>query len=110
MMPLAIQLISTHYMAPELGFAHATFFQKLKGIILNIWSRLIFELDTVPSNNVAIKKYFRENMPGLKKMYSRLSLLLINPNLVVDSIRPYVPAVVPIELVHIVEPKELPKV
>lgn len=100
--------LSQYHLSTEMGSADATFYQKLKSLFFNIVFRIHFELEVVSTTDITIKKYFGENMPSIKEIYSRLSLLLTCSNPILENVRPLVPTVVTMEFVHMVESQPLP--
>lgn len=67
-----------------------------------------FEFIAVPQIDKTIQKYFGENMPSIKDIYKRLSLLMTGANPILDNIRPLVPNVITMEFIHIGEAQPLP--
>lgn len=61
------------------------------------------------NSNPAARKFFGEDLPDLRELTRRTSLLLVNSHFSTNQARPAVPNFIEVAGVHIKEPKELPK-
>lgn len=84
--------------------------QKIMRIIYYLWHNYIYYYEVVPNQDSAAKIYFQRHLPYLGDLERNVSMLFINQNLILDEIRPTVPAIIDISLIHIKPVKPLPKV
>lgn len=106
----------THpFLAPEVFVqnpvtADASFLQRLNGLLYNIWYRALYKYEFIPRMDKIVKKYLGDNQPSISESQSKVALLLITVNPIIDVVRPNIPTVINIEQLHIDDPKPLPKV
>ncbi|CAH0548076.1 unnamed protein product [Brassicogethes aeneus] len=85
-----------------------TFFDRLRSTTFNILWRMLYTYYDLPRCDKIARKHFGENIPSLAEVQKNTSLALFTHNLVANSIKPTVPAVVDINLIHIKAKKPLP--
>lgn len=95
---------------PYDGTADAPFFQRLDGLIYNFWFRALYHWNFIPRMDRIIHKYLGEDMPSISEIESKISLLLVTVNPIMNTVRPNIPTVINIEQMHIDKSKPLPKV
>lgn len=103
------------FLTPEIliaytGTADAPFLQRLNGLWYSIWYRALFNWYFLPRKDKIVKQHFGDKLPYLGDIISQTSLLMTTANPIMDTVRPNIPIVINLELLHIEEPKVLPKV
>nr|XP_023019250.1 UDP-glucuronosyltransferase 2B2-like [Leptinotarsa decemlineata] len=86
-----------------------SFIDKLKSFLFNIWYRAIYYWYALPMADRVARKYFGEDMPYLGDIERNISLLLLNVNPIMQTVRANVPNVIEVNQMHIREKKPLPK-
>lgn len=102
--------LTSHVLSLDFPSASTSFYQRLNGLFYHVWYRIAYEFVFDPAVDKIVRKYFGDDMPSVKMMGSRISLILSNVNSVIDTVRPNLPTVVNTEFLHIMEPQGLPKV
>lgn len=87
-----------------------TVFEKINTIAFAIYERYQHYNNYLPRFDKFARKYFGEDIPHLGDLERNMSLLILNTNPIFQIARPYVPAVVEMEMMHIKPKKPLPKV
>lgn len=87
-----------------------TIYQRFVSVYFSLWSRLAYSYYLLPKIDKIARGYFGKNMPYLGEIETNASLLLVNTNRFLHTIRPNVPAVVEMGQTNIKPKKPLPTV
>lgn len=88
-----------------------SFKDKLNTFSYNIWYRAVYYWYLLPRADRLARKYFGENMPYLGELAKNISLVVVNVNPVMHTVRPNVANIVEIGQLHIKSKKNpLPEV
>ncbi|XP_057663840.1 UDP-glucosyltransferase 2-like [Diorhabda carinulata] len=85
-----------------------TFIDKVNSLLYNIWYRVFYYWYVLPVSDEIARKHFG-NLPYLGDVEKNFSLLMVNVNPLIHSIRPNVPNIIEINMMHIKKKKPLPQ-
>lgn len=85
-----------------------TIYQRFVSVYFSLWSRLAYNYYLLPKIDKIARGYFGRDMPYLGEIETNASLLLVNTNRFLHTIRPNVPAVVEMGQTNIKPKKPLP--
>ncbi|XP_018325088.1 UDP-glucuronosyltransferase 1-3 isoform X1 [Agrilus planipennis] len=83
------------------------FSERLYNTILDVYTRTIYRLLTVPFDNEIIRKHFGNDVPDVQEIVMNTSMILLNSHFSLSQPFPQVPAIVEVCGVHIQNPKQL---
>ncbi|KAG5871634.1 hypothetical protein JTB14_031314 [Gonioctena quinquepunctata] len=86
-----------------------SFTGKFQSFLFNIWYRIIYYWYALPRADKATRKIFGNDMPYLGDIERNISLLLLNVNPILHTVRANVPNVIEVNQMHIKEKKPLPQ-
>lgn len=87
-----------------------TLYHRFTSVYFSVWSRLAYSYYLLPKIDGLARGYFGKNMPYLGDIEKNASLLLVNTNRFLHTIRANVPAVVEMGQTNIKPKKPLPNV
>ncbi|KAF5286712.1 hypothetical protein FQA39_LY16195 [Lamprigera yunnana] len=85
-----------------------TLLKRIGSVMFSIFTKAL-EYYVESSEEYLVKKYFGDNYPPLSAITKNLSLLLVNSDPILDTVRPLLPVVVSVRGIHRIPPKPLPK-
>lgn len=87
-----------------------TFFQRLGNVLLSTYITWSFKYH-VHDQDAIVRKLFGSDFPDVVELQKDISLTLVNYNQALNGIRPFVPSIVPIGGLHVVDSDDnLPQV
>ncbi|CAH1101184.1 unnamed protein product [Psylliodes chrysocephalus] len=86
-----------------------SFLDRVKSFLFNFWYRFLYYYYALPKADKIARKYFGEDMPYLGDIEKNISLMMLNVNPIIHTVRPNVPNVIEINQMHIRDKKPLPK-
>lgn len=96
---------------PDLFFpAYDNFYQRLTGTFYAVWFRLWYTFHVLPRTDRIAKEFFGNDIPYIGDIEKNVSLLFLNINPVLHSVRPNVPAIIELGQMHFKPVKPLPLV
>lgn len=94
---------------PDLFFpAYRGFYERLANAYYTLWFRYHYNFHVLPNADRFARELIGEEIPYLGDVESDVSMLFLNVNPILHTIRPNVPAVVQLGRMHIKEAKPLP--
>lgn len=88
--------------------AYQGFYERLSNSYYMLWFRYYYNFHVLPNADKIAKAVAGNEIPSLGDVERNVSLLFLNVNPILHTVRPNVPAVVHLGRMHLKEPKELP--
>nr|CAD7411779.1 unnamed protein product [Timema cristinae] len=86
-----------------------SFLERVHSVWFLLWQKYHFYYTVIPNQDAIARRHFGDSLPYLGDLHTQASMLFLTTNYIFHNPRPYVPAVVLLDRVHINEPKPLPK-
>lgn len=94
---------------PDLFFpAYENFYQRLYNTYYTLWFRYYYHYHVLPNADTIARNAVGDHIPSLGEVERNVSLLFLNVNPILHTVRPNVPAVVELGRMHLKKPKALP--
>ncbi|KAK4878164.1 hypothetical protein RN001_010670 [Aquatica leii] len=85
-----------------------SFYDRLYSVYFSVWIRYLYYYHMLPKHDKIARQYITNNMPYLGEIEKNISLLFLNVNPIVHTVKPNVPAVIELRQMHLQAQKELP--
>ncbi|XP_036145257.1 UDP-glycosyltransferase UGT5 [Monomorium pharaonis] len=82
------------------------FWQRLHNTVNAFWNKLYFNYLTRRDQDKLIREHFGPDMPGVRELEKKLSLILINSHITLNGIEPTTPAAVDVGGLHVQDEDE----
>lgn len=94
---------------PTISLNIEFFYDRFLSAYANVLYRLLYRYFILPRADSAVRKYVKYDIPYLGDVEKNVSIVMLNSNLVLNPIRPNLPSVVELGLMHIKPKKPLPE-
>nr|CAD7410702.1 unnamed protein product [Timema poppensis] len=88
---------------------HMSFLERVHSVWFLLWQKYHFYYTVIPNQDAIARRHFGDSLPYLGDLHTQPSMLFLTTNYIFHNPRPYVPAVVLLDRLHMNEPKPLPK-
>lgn len=87
-----------------------TLMEKLHSLYFSMWLIYYYNYHVIPNADIIARRYLGDDIPYLEDIGRKVSVLFINTNPIIYNVRPNIPTVIPLGLMHLRPPKKLPQV